>query len=107
MQEPFSTARAPAPIKTKLADGTIIYIQARTLGGDQQVAGGRLPPFDEVTQAIKGIATPLVQMLKEIQPRKATLAFSVEVAVEAGHLTALLVKGSADATMTITLEWGE
>ena len=105
MQEPSMSPRSSPAVKAQLADGTIIYIQARSFGGEQQVAG-KLPSFEEVTHAIGGIAKPLVSMLKEVQPRKATLEFGVEVAVEAGKLTALLVKGTADATLTIALEWG-
>jgi len=105
MQEPFSAPRRPPAIKTKLADGTIIYIQAHTFGGEQQVSA-HLPSFEEVTHAVSGIAKPLVHMLEEIKPRKATLEFGVEIAVEAGHLTALLVKGTGDTSLKITLEWG-
>lgn len=106
MQESFSTPRTPHAIKTKLADGTIIYVQAQTFGGEQQVSA-HLPPFEEVTRAITGIAKPLVHMLEEIKPRKATLEFGVEIALEAGQLTALLVKGTGDTSLKITLEWGE
>lgn len=105
MQEQTISPRSSAPVKTQLADGTIVYIQAHSFGGEQKVSG-KLPSFEEVTHAISGIAKPLVEMLEDIHPRKATLEFGVEVAVEAGQLTALLVKGSADATLTITLEWG-
>ena len=33
MQEPVTSSRRPPAIKTKLADGTIIYVQAQTFGG--------------------------------------------------------------------------
>ncbi len=106
MQEPVTSPRRPAAIKTKLADGTVIYVQAQTFGGEQQVSA-HLPSFDEVTRAISGIAKPLVKMLEEIKPRKATLEFGVEIALEAGQLTALLVKGTGETSLKITLEWGE
>ncbi len=106
MQEPLANSRRPPAIKTKLADGTIIYVQAQPFGGEQQVSA-HLPSFEEVTHAISGIAKPLVQMLEEIKPRKATLEFGVEIALEAGQLTALLVKGTGETSLKITLEWGE
>lgn len=106
MQESFSSPRSPQAIKTQLPDGTIIYVQARSFGGEQQVSA-HVPDFEEVTRAISGIAKPLVHMLEEIKPRKATLEFGVEIVVESGRLTSMLVKGSAEASLTITLEWGE
>lgn len=106
MQESFTNSQRTPAIKTKLSDGTIIYVQAQTFGGEQQVSA-HLPSFDEVTHAISGIAKPLVKMLEEIKPRKATLEFGVEIALESGQLTALLVKGSGDTSLKITLEWGE
>src|SRR5260370_14395318 len=78
MQEQTISPRSSAPVKTQLADGTIVYIQAHSFGGEQKVSG-KLPSFEEVTHAISGIAKPLVKMLEDIQPRKATLEFGVEV----------------------------
>lgn len=57
MQEPFTTARRPAAIKTQLADDTTIYIQTQPFGGEQQISA-LLLCFEEVSRAIRGIATP-------------------------------------------------
>jgi hypothetical protein len=38
-------------------------------------------------------------------PSKATVTFGIDVAVEPGQLTAMLVKGGGNATLEITLEW--
>jgi hypothetical protein len=106
MQEPFPSPRRPAAIKTKLADGTIIYIQAQTFGGEPKPAA-HLPSFDKVTRDISGIAKPLVHVLEETKPRKATLDFWVEIALETGQLAALLVKGTGETSLKITSELGE
>ena len=93
-------------IKTELANGTILHIQATVLGGEEEVAFS-LPQFKEVTEAIEGIAESVVNILQRVKPRKATVEFGLEVALESGHLTALLVQGTGTSNLKITLEWGE
>ena len=93
-------------IKAELANGAIIHIQATTLGGEEEVAF-TLSSFKEVTDAIEGIAESVVTTLQKVKPRKASVEFGLEVALEAGHLTALLMKGSGTSNLKITLEWGE
>jgi hypothetical protein len=66
-----------------------------------------LPSFKEVTDAIEGIAESVVCTLQKVKPRKACVEFGIEVALESGQLTALLVKGSGTSNLKITLEWGE
>ncbi len=93
-------------IETTLANGATISIDATSLGGKSDVTRS-VPSFAGVTQAIEGIATELKDSIDRVKPRKASLEFGLEVAVEAGQLTALLVKGSGTAHLTITLEWGD
>jgi hypothetical protein len=93
-------------IKAKLEDGTIISIQATSLGGEESVAFG-IPSFKEVTDAIEGIANAMVTTLKKVKPRRASVEFGLEIGAESGQLTALLVKGTGTANLKITLEWAE
>jgi Trypsin-co-occurring domain 1 len=93
-------------VKAELANGTIVNIQATALGGEEEV-GFALPSFKEVTDAIEGIAESLVATLQKVKPKKASVEFGLEIALESGQLTALLVKGSGTSNLKITLEWGE
>ncbi len=93
-------------VKAELANGTIIHIQATVLGGEEEVAF-TLPSFKNVTDAIESIAESVVTTLQKVKPRKASVEFGLEVALESGQLTALLVKGSGSSNLKITLEWGE
>jgi hypothetical protein len=92
-------------IKAALANGTIVHIQATVLGGEEEVAF-TVPSFREVTAAIEDIATSIATTLQNVKPSKASVEFGIEVALEAGQLTALLVKGSGTSNLKITLEWG-
>ena len=93
-------------IKALLDDGTSISIQATSLGGEERVAFG-VPPFKEVTDTVEGLARAIVTTLKKVKPRSASVEFGVQIGVESGKLTALLVKGTGNANLKITLEWGE
>jgi Na+/H+-translocating membrane pyrophosphatase len=93
-------------IKVELTNGTIIHVQVTALGGEEEVAF-ILPAFKGVTDAIEGIAESVVTTLQKVKPHKASVEFGLEVALESGQLTALLVKGSGSSNLKITLEWGE
>lgn len=93
-------------VTATLSDGTEMRIRAVALGGLQQV--GNIPiPFKEVTDIVGSISTSIVTALKQAKPRKASVEFGLEVAVDTGKLTALLVSGSSTATLKIALEWSE
>jgi len=92
-------------IQVRLADDTIINVQAENLGGQQYIAAGLPPAFNEISPTIEGIANSVVTTLRKIGPSKGSVEFGLQIAVEAGHLTTLLVKGSGAASLKITLEW--
>jgi Na+/H+-translocating membrane pyrophosphatase len=93
-------------IKAELPNGTIVHIQTTTLGGEEEV-GFTLPAFKDVTDAIEGIAESVMTTLRKVKPKKASVEFGLEIALESGQLTALLVKGTGTSNLKITLEWGE
>lgn len=92
-------------IPVRLANGVQIRVAATLLGGNEGVAIKPLS-FDEIADTIEGIAGSLNAALQKVKPKKASVEFGLEVAVESGALTALLVKGTGTATLKITLEWG-
>lgn len=93
-------------IKMELKNGTVAHVQALMLGGEEEVAFA-IPSFEGVTDVIEGIADSIVDTLQKAKPRKASIEFGLEVALESGQLTALLVKGTGTSNLKITLEWGE
>lgn len=93
-------------VPVQLADGKRIYVQAVTQGGLEQV--GNIPlPFKEVADVIESISTSIVKALKKAKPRKAIVEFGLEIGLESGQLTTLLVKGTSTANLKIALEWGD
>jgi Trypsin-co-occurring domain 1 len=96
-------------IPVELEDGTIINIQATPIG--EQPVSFESHPFKEATAAIKSISNEIAQTLKEINqsvsPDKISITFGLEIAIESGHLTTLIAKGSTTANLEITMEWGK
>lgn len=95
-------------ISVELEEGISISIQATPLGGQELV--GALPGphvFKEVTDTVESLARAMVGTLKKAKPRTATVEFGLQIGIESGKLTALLVKGTGNANLKLTLEWGE
>ena len=84
-----------------LPNGKEIRVEATLLPGEEEVSFKALP-VAELFDAVEGIAQAVVTTFQKVKPRKA----SVELGLEAGHLTALLVKGTGTANLKLTLEWG-
>jgi Trypsin-co-occurring domain 1 len=61
--------------------------------------------FKPVADAIEGVVGMIAAPLQKVKPTKATVKFGMELGIESGQLTALIVKGSGKANLEITLEW--
>ncbi len=94
-------------IPVELSDGTVVRVEA-TLIGEQRVAF-QSRAFKEITTIIKAIARELAGTLHEVKqdaaPDKVSVKLGLEVAVESGQLTALIVKGAGKANLEISMEW--
>ena len=91
-------------ITVEFANNVIVHVESTVLGGEENVAF-KVASFKDVTDTIEAIAISVVQSLQRIKPHKAAIEFGLEIAVESGQLTALLVKGSGKANLKVTLEW--
>lgn len=96
-------AEAVVPVSV-IIDGRTVWIEARQLGGEEEVAG-RSFDFEDVTNSLAAIASQVGQAVRGLRPERVKVELGCEVAVESGKLTALLVKGSAKANLKLTLEW--
>jgi hypothetical protein len=91
-------------VKVALNKDTVIAVEATVLAREEDVAAG-IMSFDAVSDALREISKIVVSSLDSIKPKKAKVEFGLEVAVDSGKLTAMLVKGSGKASLTVTLEW--
>jgi hypothetical protein len=96
-------------VKVQLPDGHSVALEVTQLGAstqvDQRVAN--LPPsFEDLTNSLASMSKAIYGAIQTIAPKKASVEFGIEIAAEAGKLTALLVKGTGKANLKVTLEWG-
>jgi len=96
--------RATKIVPVQMADGTTFSMEVTPLGGDEDIALEILS-FESVRKSLHTIAEEICEVFAEIQPTKASVEFGLEIGMEAGKLVTLLVKGTATATMKITMEW--
>lgn len=94
-------------IPFELSDGSTVRVEA-TLIGEQQIAFQKRSFQDAMTN-IKAIVTEISENLQEVRkaakPQKISIKLGLEVAVESGQVTTLIVKGSGKANLEVTLEW--
>src|SRR5574340_624779 len=88
-------------VEAQIEEGVTIRIQAVSLGGEERIAGGELPSFDDVMHTVESLAKAMVNTLKKARPRAASVEFGIEVGLESGKLTALLVKGTGTANLKV------
>lgn len=96
-------------IAVELSDKTVVNIEVTPIG-EQRVSACQ-QSFEEVKNTIKSIAIDIAETMrnvqKEINPDKISVKLGLEVAIESGQLTALIVKGASKANLEITMEWGK
>lgn len=90
-------------VKLAHSDKTV-RIEA-TVQGEQKVALPKALSFEAIGDTIESLAAELQHSMEVVKPNKASVKFGLEVGVESGQLTALIVKGSGKANLEITLEW--
>ncbi|MEU7297551.1 CU044_2847 family protein [Streptomyces exfoliatus] len=95
--------------RVDVGDATL-FVEARRLGPDTDLEGleglgGRLPDLSAVTEALASFAGQIGDALHRAAPDRATVEFGCQLGLDAGKLTALVVQGSANASLRVTLEW--
>lgn len=93
-------------VPVQLPNGATAQVEATVLTGDGfEATGFDSSKFEGVIGAIEGIAQAVQTGLAKVAPDKASVELGLEVGLESGQLTALLVKGTGKANLKITLVW--
>ncbi|AJF69217.1 CU044_2847 family protein [Streptomyces vietnamensis] len=96
----------PDITKVEVGNATL-FVEARRLGPDSELEGlgDRLPDLSGVTDALSSFAGRIGDALHRAAADRATVEFGCQLGLDAGKLTALVVQGSANASLRVTLEW--
>jgi len=95
-------------VRVELASGATMFVEAvetKKSGGMVSVALPAKLDFDNVLGTLGELGSVVVDKLKVAGPSRATVELKFGFVAEPGKLTALLVSGKADASLTVTLEW--
>ena len=96
-------------IPLKLSDGTTIKAEVTQIG--EQPVSSETKVFKQATSVIKSIAEDIAETYQEIKetvkPDQLSVTLGLEIGVESGKLTTLLVKGTGKANLEVTMEWGK
>ena len=95
-----------------LGDGLSLRVQVppiRPKRGEVSTRSTDAPPGplspDRAFDVIKALSRRLGDLLKEVQPTKASVTYGLELEVRDGALLATLVRGGGKTTLEVTLEW--
>jgi hypothetical protein len=91
--------------KVDMGSGRVVAMEARTSDPDQPVGIRELLDFDGVVQSIEAVGDRVSAALRRVRPDRASVEFGVDISMEAGALTGLIVKGAGGAALKVTLEW--
>ncbi|GGT74518.1 MULTISPECIES: CU044_2847 family protein [Streptomyces] len=96
----------PDVTRVELGDA-VLYVEAEPLGPESDLEGVRdhVPDLSGVTSALASFAGQLSDALRRAAPDRASVEFGCQLGMDAGGLTALIVKGSGSANLRVTLEW--
>jgi hypothetical protein len=92
-------------VKVDMGDGRVVAVEARNFSPEQPVGIADVLKFDGVTKSIEAVADRMTAAFDRVKPDRASVEFGIDIGVESGTLTGLVVKGSGNATLTVTLEW--
>ena len=93
-------------ISLALPNQKSVRVEAVVLDPEQRISG-KEKAFQEVLEVLEGVsASRLLASWKGSSRPRLTVEFGLRVGLETGGLTALIVKGTGNANMKVTLEWG-
>ena len=99
MEEIYPTER----ISLELEDGRVVQVEVEDTGRSDVSIDRRT--FREAMENLEGVIEALTSTVNKVRPTKASVKFGIDIGVEAGQLTAVILKGSSRANIEITMEW--
>ena len=97
-------------VEVVLPNGRVAFVQAADLdegGGHAAAKVGRKDIFEskDLSGTLEGIAWAVRSGVEKVKPSKTTVELGIQLAVQNGKLTGLIVEGKAEASLKVTFEW--
>lgn len=84
---------------------TEFFVEVADGGGPRTVSADGAFSFDGVGAALEEIGAHVTGACRRVMPDEASVEFGLSVTVKSGKLAAVLVEGSAEASLKITMSW--
>jgi Trypsin-co-occurring domain 1 len=98
----FSGSRSDT-VPVQLPNGAVVKVEVTSTGRED--VGFDVKQFQPIADAIEGVIQMIAAPIEKVKPKKAAVKFGMEMTIESGQLTAVIVKGSGKGNLEITLEW--
>jgi len=89
----------------KLDSGQVIKIEATSTDKEQEIGVLDAIPIEKIADMIKDIGKSFKGVFEAVGPKRVGIKLGLEVSLESGALTALIVKGTGKANFEVSLEW--
>lgn len=94
------------PISVKLDENTTVQIETTIPRGEKDISDTKMVmEYEKFSMSVEKIASQTLEPLKKLQAKKVTLKMGLSLGLESGGLTAMIVKGTGNANMEVTIEW--
>lgn len=90
-------------VPVQLPNGAVVKVEVSRTGRED--VGFDVKHFQPITDVIEGVVQMITDPIQKVKPKKVSVKFGMEFAVESGQLAAVIVKGSGKANLEIMLEW--
>jgi hypothetical protein len=90
-------------VPVQLPNGAIVKVEVASTGRED--VGFDVKQFQPVADEIEGVVQMIAAPIQKVKPKKASVKFGMELAIESGQLTAVIVRGSGKGNLEIVLEW--
>lgn len=94
-------------IAVDLGDGLTMAVAAEQVGGELVSSQDIVARLGPVADSVEKVSRSMLDAVKRVGPKAATVELSFGLALEAGQLVALFGKAKGEASITVTLEWGD
>jgi hypothetical protein len=75
-------------VPVQLPNGAIVKVEVANMGRED--VGFDTKQFQPVADAIEGVVQMIAAPIQKVRPKKAVVKFGMELAIEAGQLTAVI-----------------
>lgn len=94
------------PISVRLDDETVIQIETTLPRGESDISNNKVVlEYEKFSMSIEKIALQTLEPLKKLDAKKVTLKMGLSLGIESGGITAMIVKGTGNANIEVSIEW--